>query len=173
MSPTSKSLLTRCGPIGAAAYLVYKFGNRTVYGAHPKPVRLLRMVLYKILDQFVVRALASASIPAQTRIGKDIGLVHSANGVMIHPGTVIGDDVTIFHQVTIGAKYGVHQYPRIGNGVTIGAGAKIIGDVTIGDYAKVGANAVVVKDVPDGATAVGNPARIIPPKPGWERKPMR
>lgn len=125
---------------------------------------MLRVAVYKVLDQVVVRALASASLPAKIRIGERVGLVHSANGVIIHPDVVIGDDVTIFHQVTIGAKYGEPKLPVIGNGVTIGAGAKIIGNVKVGDSAKIGTNAVVTRDVPEGATAVGVPARIILPK---------
>lgn len=131
------------------------------------------MVLYQALVLLIVRTLAGARIPAQARIGERIGLVHDANGLILNPEVVIGDDVTIFHQVTIGKGTNDPHHPVIGNGVMIGAGAKIIGGVTIGDYAMIGAGAVVAKDVPEGATAVGVPAQIIPPKPGWERTPKR
>ena len=91
--------------------------------------------------------------------GDEFVLIHS-EGVVINGAVRGGDRVKIEHQVTIGAEK--EQSPVIGNDVFIGAGAKVIGAVSIGDGAKIGANAVVVKDVPAGATAVGNPARIIP-----------
>lgn len=95
--------------------------------------------------------------------GADFGpgfvLIHST-GVVINGSVRGGNDILIEHQVTIGAER--RQSPTLGNGVFIGAGAKIIGAVTIGDNATIGANAVVLTDVPDGCTAVGVPARIIP-----------
>lgn len=163
-----RSLKSRCGPVGALAFTVYRFGNKTVYGSFPKPVRRLRLTIHSILDLVVVRVIASASLPPQIKIGEGIKFIHEANGVIIHPKVVIGNNVTIHQQVTIGQKVGDPRFPKIGNSVKIGAGAKIIGGVTISDYAKVGANAVVVSDVPLGGTAVGVPARIIPPKPGWK-----
>ena len=172
MSDT-RSLRERCGHIGALAFQVYRFGNRTVYGNYPAPIRKLRMLAYQALDLIIVRAVASARLPAQTRVGERIGLVHDANGVILHPDVVIGDDVTIFHQVTIGKQTGEPKRPVIGNGVMIGAGAKILGNVTVSDYAMIGTNAVVLQDVPEGATAVGVPARIIPAKPDFERSPRR
>lgn len=73
-------------------------------------------------------------------------LVHGLNGIVISHNAKIGENCTIFHQVTIGdTKSGS---PRIGNNVYIGAGARIIGNVRIGDNVKIGANAVVVHDVP-------------------------
>jgi serine O-acetyltransferase len=66
--------------------------------------------------------------------------------------------------VTIGYT-GAGKRPTIGNGVAIYAGAKVLGDITVGDGAKVGANAVVLQDVPPYYTAVGVPARLLPPKP--------
>lgn len=86
-------------------------------------------------------------------------LLHS-NGIVIHPRATIGPNCLIFHQVTIGALGSGHA-PRIGGHVDIGAGAKILGDISIGDHAKIGANAVVLTNVPQHATAVGVPARII------------
>jgi serine O-acetyltransferase len=78
---------------------------------------------------------------------------------VIHPEAEVGPNCLIFQQVTIGAGDG--GVPRLGGHVDIGAGAKVIGTVTIGNHARIGANAVVVTDVPEGATAVGVPARII------------
>ena len=85
-------------------------------------------------------------------------LIHS-QGVVINGAVRGGDDIMIEHQVTIGAEG--RQAPQLGSRIFIGAGAKIIGAVTIGDDVKIGANAVVTKDLPDGATAVGIPAKVI------------
>jgi serine O-acetyltransferase len=76
----------------------------------------------------------------------------------------LGDDCTIYQGVTLGGTSlyrGAKRHPTLGKGVVIGAGAQVLGGFTVGDGAKVGSNAVVVKPVPEGATAVGNPARII------------
>lgn len=87
-------------------------------------------------------------------------LVHSL-GVVINTSVRGGRNVVLEHQVTIGAEKGAS--PVLGDGVFVGAGAKILGAVRIGKGAKVGANAVVLDDVPEGATAVGVPARVILP----------
>lgn len=75
----------------------------------------------------------------------------------------IGDDVLIYHSVTLGAVTNekVKRHPTIGNNVMIGAGAVILGDIRIGNNCKIGANSVVLEDVPDNSTAVGSPAKII------------
>lgn len=93
-----------------------------------------------------------------TEFGPGLVLVHS-NGVIINGSVRGGANVTIEHQVTIGAEK--HEVPVIGNNVFIGAGAKIIGRVHIGDNARIGANAVVVRDVPPDTTVVGIPARPV------------
>lgn len=85
-------------------------------------------------------------------------LVHSL-GVVINTSVRGGKNVVIEHQVTIGAEKG--ESPVLGDNVFIGAGARIIGAVRVGNGAKVGANAVVLDDVPDGATAVGVPAKVV------------
>lgn len=94
--------------------------------------------------------------------GADFGpgfvLIHS-NGVVINTGVRGGRNVFLEHQVTIGAEK--QQAPVLGDDVFIGAGAKVLGNVRIGNRVKIGANAVVTKDLPDGATAVGIPARVI------------
>ena len=92
------------------------------------------------------------------KIGKHFRTDHAV-GIVIGPGAIIGDYCKIYQNVTVGQKGG--RFPVIGNHVVIFPGAKIIGDVKIGDYAVIGANAVVTKDVPEGATAVGVPARNI------------
>jgi serine O-acetyltransferase len=90
--------------------------------------------------------------------GPEFVLVHSL-GVVINTNVKGGRHVRIEHEVTIGAEKG--QVPVLGDDVFIGAGAKIIGGVRIGNGARIGANAVVLADVPDGATAVGVPARVV------------
>ena len=95
-------------------------------------------------------------------IGRRFFIDHGM-GVVIGETAEIGDDVTLYHGVTLGGtswKEG-KRHPTLGNGVVVGAGAKILGPITIGDNAKIGSNAVVVKDVPAGATAAGIPARIL------------
>ncbi|MCR4943852.1 MAG: serine O-acetyltransferase [Clostridium sp.] len=95
-------------------------------------------------------------------IGKGLFIDHGM-GVVIGETAEIGDDVTLYHGVTLGGtgKDKGKRHPTIGNNVVIGTGAKVLGPIFIGNNAKVGGNAVVVKDVPDGATAVGIPAKNI------------
>lgn len=94
--------------------------------------------------------------------GADFGpgfvLVH-ANGIVINGRVRGGARVVLEHQVTIGAEK--RLFPTLGDDVFVGAGAKILGPVTIGSRVKIGANAVVLHDLPDGATAVGIPARVV------------
>jgi len=100
-----------------------------------------------------------ADIPLNTTLGGGLIMTHP-NGIVIHPEARIGTNCLIFQQVTIGMG-NVPGVPVIGGHVDIGAGAKILGGIRIGDHAKIGANSVVLQDVPDGASAVGIPARIL------------
>ena len=97
-------------------------------------------------------------IGRNAQFGPGFVLVHSL-GVVINTSVKGGRGVRIEHQVTIGAERG--QSPVLGDDVFIGAGAKIVGNVRLGNHVRVGANAVVVDDVPDGATVVGIPARVV------------
>lgn len=100
------------------------------------------------------------SIHPAASIGSSVYLDH-ATGIVIGANVVIGDDVTILQNVSIGRRGELPtRSPRIGRGVFIGAGATILGDISIGDFAKIGAGTVVTSDVPGGCTAVGNPARL-------------
>jgi serine O-acetyltransferase len=100
------------------------------------------------------------SIHPAAHIGSSVYLDH-ATGIVIGANVVIGDEVTILQNVSIGRGGELPtRSPRIGRGVFIGAGATILGDISIGDFAKIGAGTVVTGDVPGGCTAVGNPARL-------------
>jgi serine O-acetyltransferase len=103
-------------------------------------------------------AVTGADIPLTCRIGGGLMLPHP-NGVVVHPQVRIGPNCLIFQQVTLGAT--LAGVPVIGGRVDIGAGAKVLGPVAVGNGAQIGANAVVLADVPEGAVAVGIPARIV------------
>jgi len=95
-------------------------------------------------------------------IGRRVVIDHGM-GIVIGETAIVGDDVLIYHGVTLGGKINdrVKRHPTVGNNVLLGAGAKIIGDVEIGDGAMIGANAVVTKNVPAGAVIVGPQIRPI------------
>ena len=110
----------------------------------------------------VSRFLTGIEIHPGATIGRRFFIDHGM-GVVIGETAVIGDDVTLYHGVTLGGTSWNKgkRHPTLEDGVVIGAGAKVLGPITIGRGAKVGSNAVVTKMVPAAATAVGNPARII------------
>ena len=101
------------------------------------------------------------SIHPSASIGTSVFLDH-ATGIIVGAFAVVGDEVTILQDVTIGRRRSLlDRAPRIGRGVLLSAGATIIGDISIGDFAKIGAGSVVEHDVPAGCTAVGVPARLV------------
>lgn len=109
------------------------------------------------------RWLTGIEIHPAARIGERVFFDH-AMGVVVGETAEIGDGCTIYQGVTLGGTSlykGAKRHPTLGRDVVIGAGAKVLGGFTVGDGAKIGSNAVVTKPVPAGATAVGNPARII------------
>ena len=111
----------------------------------------------------IARFLTGIEIHPGARIGERVFFDH-AMGVVVGETAEIGDGCTIYQGVTLGgtALYkGAKRHPTLGRNVVVGAGAQVLGGFTVGDGAKVGSNAVVTKPVPAGATAVGNPARII------------
>lgn len=117
--------------------------------------RLSKLMSRKMREEF------GCIVSPKTKIGLNLRLPHPL-GIVIGEGVIIGNDCTIYQQVTLGgARKGDWQagrYPNVGNDVTLFAGAKILGDLEIGDQAVVGANAVVVDNVPANAIAVGVPA---------------
>jgi serine O-acetyltransferase len=108
------------------------------------------------------RWLTGIEIHPGATIGRRVFIDHGM-GVVIGETAVIGDDCTLYHGVTLGGTSWNKgkRHPTLETGVVIGAGAKVLGPITIGKNAKIGSNAVVVKDVPENATAVGIPARIL------------
>ena len=95
-------------------------------------------------------------------IGRRVFIDHGM-GVVIGETAEIGDDVTLYHGVTLGGTSWNKgkRHPTLGKGVVVGAGAKILGPIVVGPGAKIGSNAVVVKNVPHGATVVGIPGRVV------------
>ena len=95
-------------------------------------------------------------------IGRRFFIDHGM-GVVIGATAVVGDDVMLYHGVTLGGRSlarGTKRHPTVGDRVTIGAGARVLGNIDIGDDVQIGANSVVVKPVPTGAVATGIPARV-------------
>jgi serine O-acetyltransferase len=121
---------------------------------------------FKWLGRFIShisRWFTGIEIHPAAKIGDRVFFDH-AMGVVVGETAEIGDGCTIYQGVTLGGTSlykGEKRHPTLGKDVVIGAGAKVLGGFTVGDGAKVGSNAVVTKPVPAGATAVGNPARII------------
>lgn len=120
-----------------------------------------RFFIARLISQ-IARFFTGIEIHPGATIGKGLFIDHGM-GVVIGETTEIGDDVMLFHGVTLGGtgKDKGKRHPTVGNGVLIGAGAKVLGPIKIGDNAKIGSNSVVLKDVPANATAVGISARNI------------
>jgi serine O-acetyltransferase len=106
--------------------------------------------------------LFQVDIHPATQIGRGVFIDHGT-GIVIGETAVIGDDVSMLQNVTLGgtgAERG-DRHPKVGRGVLLGAGAKVLGNITIGDYAKVASGSVVLRNVPAGCTAAGVPARLV------------
>lgn len=110
----------------------------------------------------ISRFLTGVEIHPGATVGRRLFIDHGM-GVVIGETAVIGDDVLLYHQVTLGGTSleKKKRHPTIGNNVLVGMGAKIVGAITIGSNCKIGANAVVNKDIPDNCTVVGIPGRIV------------
>jgi len=119
--------------------------------------RIINFLLFKFTEFFL-----GVTIRSETEIGPGLYIGH-AGIIRIHPKVKAGKNLSIGQLVTIGELGPGHgdKVPTIGDNVYIGVGAKVLGEIKIGNNVKIGANAVVVKDVPDNATVVGVPAKVV------------
>ncbi|MBP3847803.1 serine O-acetyltransferase [bacterium] len=141
-----------CYP-GLHAIIAYRLAHR-LYKWHLKLIA--RMISY------LTRIITGIEIHPAARIGRRFFIDHG-EGVVIGETTIIGDDVLVYQQVTLGGTGKDHgkRHPTIGNHVILGAGAKVLGDIIIADYVRIGAGSVVISDVPSHSTVVGVPGRVV------------
>ncbi len=120
-----------------------------------------RFLIARLISEKAKRKTGIEIHPGAT-IGKNLFIDHGM-GVVIGETCIIGDNVTLFHGVTLGGtgKEKGKRHPTIGNNVFIGSGAKILGNITIGNNVKIGANSVILESIPDNVTVVGIPGKII------------
>ena len=145
---------------GFWAVAAHRFGNARM-GVKPKLIRAPLTLLHRVLSKWVEWT-CGISLPYTVVLGRRVRIWH--HGGMVLHARAIGDDVQIRQNTTFGVARSdrLHDLPTIGDRVDIGCGACLLGNIHLGDDSKVGANAVVLTDVPEGATAVGVPARILP-----------
>jgi serine O-acetyltransferase len=138
---------------GLHALMAHRIAHVLWRGGWRYPARLI---------SYLARAVTNVDIHPGARIGRRFFIDHGA-GVVIGETAEIGDDVTLYHGVTLGGTTWNKgkRHPTLGDGVVVGAGAKILGAIVVGAAARIGANSVVVKDVPPGRTAVGIPGRLV------------
>lgn len=130
---------------------------------------------FRYLGRFVSqlsRLLTGVEIHPGATIGKRFVIDHGA-GIVIGETAEIGDDVTLYQNVTLGGiapsvdsheQRNTKRHPTLGDGVIVGSGGQVLGPYTVGPGARIGANAVVTRDIPPGVTAVGIPARVVLPR---------
>ena len=152
--PAAKNLLEviLCYP-GLHALVAYRFAHRLYKWNIPLVPRVI---------SYLTRIITGIEIHPGAEIGRRFFIDHG-EGVVIGETTIIGDDVLIYQQVTLGGtgKESGKRHPTLGNNVIVGAGAKVLGNITIGDNVRIGAGSVVVEDVPEHSTVVGIPGRVV------------
>lgn len=138
---------------GFHAVLNYRFSN----WLYRKKLKFLARLISQISRFFT-----GVEIHPSAKIGKRLFIDHGM-GVVIGETTIIGDDCTLYQGVTLGGtgKDSGKRHPTLGNNVLVGCGAKILGPFYVGDNVKIAANAVVLQSIPNNATAVGVPAKIV------------
>ena len=146
---------------GVHALLTHRLSHRLWLAGWRFPARFL---------SFIGRTLTNVDIHPGATIGRRFFIDHGAC-VVIGETAEIGDDVTLYHGVTLGGTSWNKgkRHPTLGDGVVVGAGAKILGPITLGERVRVGANSVVVKNVPADRTVVGVPGRIVDTRVGPAR----
>lgn len=146
---------------GVHAILAHRLSHQLWQTGWRYPARFL---------SFLSRTLTNVDIHPGATIGHHFFIDHGA-GVVIGETAEIGDDVTLYHGVTLGGTSWNKgkRHPTLADGVVVGAGAKILGPISIGQRVRVGANSVVVKDVPADRTVVGVPGRIVDTRVGTAR----
>ena len=144
------------------AIAVYRFGRRV----DRRRPGLWRKVLEQLywLSFRVTETATGISIPKSVQVGPGLKIWHFGN-IFVHADSVIGASCTLRQGVTIGNREDGGPAPVLEDGVELGAYAQVLGGIRVGRGAKVGAMSVVLVNVPDGATAVGIPARIIERRP--------
>lgn len=137
---------------------VYRFGRRI--DRLPAGIRRTCLLPLYWLAFRVTETVCGISLPKTVSVGPGLRIWHFG-GIFIHADVVIGANCTLRQGVTIGNRHENGPVPIIGDNVELGAYAQVLGGVRVGDNCRIGAMSVVLCDVPDGATAVGAPARII------------
>ena len=140
------------------AIWVYRLGRR-VYAWRGGPLKWAGLKAYWLLYRLVETAVG-ITLPISADVGPGLRIWHFGN-IIIHADVSIGSNCTLRQGVTIGNRHADGPVPRIGDNVDIGAYAQILGGIKIGNNCKIGSMSVVLSDVPDGATAVGIPARVV------------
>lgn len=134
--------------------------HRVAHWLHRRKIPLLPRLISQLS-----RFLTGIEIHPGATIGRRFFIDHGM-GVVIGETAVVGDDVMLYHQVTLGGtgKDTGKRHPTLEDGVVVGAGAKILGNITVGKNARIGAGSVVLRDVPPNATVVGIPGRVVSTK---------
>ena len=119
------------------------------------------LFLARLISQ-IARVLTGIEIHPGATLGAGI-LIDHGMGVVIGETAELGDRITIYHGTTLGGtgKEKGKRHPTVGDNVVIGAGSKVLGNIKIGSNSKIGANSVVLDDVPEGATVVGIPGKVV------------
>ena len=152
--PAAKNIfeVILCYP-GLHALVAHRFAHRLYKWNIPLIPRAI---------SYITRIITGIEIHPAAKIGRRCFIDHG-EGIVIGETTVIGNDVLIYQQVTLGGtgKESGKRHPTIGNNVILGAGAKVLGNITIEDFVRIGAGSVVIDNVPENSTVVGVPGRIV------------
>ncbi|AFS39585.1 serine O-acetyltransferase EpsC [Leuconostoc gelidum] len=164
MFATAKAILKKDPAAHSLTMVILTYPGLHALGYH-RLSHWLHVHKHYLLGAIIARLAArrtGVTIAPGAHIGQRVFIDHGI-GVVIGETAIIEDDVTILHGVTVGARNitSGRRHPHIKHHSFIGAHAQILGPITIASYSKIGANAVVLNDVPEHATVVGNPARIV------------